>query len=343
MFIINFDSTYRIDDGYGNSGEQLLLAMDRHPQIYVYSSRNWDNFVASGLNRETLDITKKGFNPSAHYSIRYSQPDSFTSAPVCKRKKIGWSMWEFDRLPTAWKRGINSIDVRFVSCTHNQRIWKNAGAKTPTYIVPLGIDPTIFYPTNSPKTGPFTFLLAGTLNGRKNPSLVYTLFNKLFKGNKDVRLILKSVKRLPINLPETENIKILNQTHCPTDYANLLRSADCFIYPTQGEGFGLSPLESMACGTTTICTNWSGPEDYLDDSYAYKLKYSLTGQVGSHWGDTFKYAVPDEDHLATLMLHATENRDETLSKGKLASKVIRNKFTWDKSAERLYEIFKELK
>jgi hypothetical protein len=341
MFLINFDSTYRLDDGYGNSGEQILLAMDRHPEIRVFSSKHWSNFKNNGLNDRTLSIVRRGFNPNSRYSIRYSQPDSFSSAPACKRKKIGWSMWEFTNIPKAWEYGINSVDVRFVPCTHNQKVWKNQGANIPTYVVPLGIDPNIFYPRES-ESDIFTFLLSGTLNGRKNPSLVYESFKNVFGDRNDVQLIIKSIGRLPVNFPSTDNIQIINEMYTPDQYAELLSKADCFVYPTQGEGFGLGPLEAMACGTTTICTNWSGPEDYLDDEYAYKLKYSLTGSVGSHWGDTFNYAVPDKEHLKYLMLYTFNNRDEVALKGKIASKTIRDNFTWENTANRLYSIFQEL-
>jgi hypothetical protein len=342
MFIVNFDSTYRLDDGYGNSGEKILLAMDKHPEISVHTSKNWSNLKLDGLNPRTIALVNDGFHKSAHYSIRYSQPDSFSSVPKCKRKRIGWSMWEFDKIPNAWKSGINSVEVRFVPCTHNQRLWIAAGAKTPTYVINLGVDPTIYAAKESMNEGKFTFLLSGTLNGRKSPGLVYTTFNKLFKDNKDAQLIIKSVSRLPIGLPQTENIKIINETWPEAKMAELMRQADCFVYPTQGEGFGLSPLEALSCGTTTICTNWSGPEDYLDESYSYALKHTISGSVGSHWGDRFGYAVPSVEHLEYLMLHTYNNREEVFNKGQLAAKVVREKFTWKHTAQRLYRVFKEL-
>jgi glycosyltransferase involved in cell wall biosynthesis len=42
--------------------------------------------------------------------------------------------------------------------------------------------------------------------------------------------------------------------------------AKVLIYPSQYEGFGLPPLEAMACGTPVITTNVSAMPEYIDDA-----------------------------------------------------------------------------
>jgi len=349
---VNFDSPYKIDDGYGNSGENILLALDKHPDINVFTSSNWKHTNPFGLLPRTIELYGRGFSNKADYSIRFSQPDSFTSAPKANRARIGWSMWEFTNLPKVWNPGINSIDANFVPCKHNRQLWLNAGCKKPVYTVNLGIDPNFFYYIEDGKfrvwpgtknTDMFTFLIAGTLSSRKNPDMVYRTFERVFGDRKDVRLIIKSSKGLPFKShPPKDNIIIINESWVRTRYADLMRSADVFVYPTEGEGFGLSPVEAMAVGTTTICTDWSGPAEYLDDEYAYKLNYTLGGSVGSHWGDKFGYAIPDEEHLAELMLYTFEHQDEAREKGRKAAKWISQNLTWTHTANRIHSILKTL-
>ena len=361
---INFDSPYKIDDGYGNSGEQILLALDRHPEVEVFTDKSWTAVtqgMRQGLTKRTTDLYSRGFNHNADFSIRFSQPDSFRNAPPCRKAKIGWSMWEYTAIPKDWVPGSNSVPAVFVPCTFNKEIWVRAGTKVPVHVVHLGVNKYILYyrPDNT-FDGPrmintssngspaefkrtysgFTFIMTGTVCPRKQPDMVYRVFNKLFADKNDVRLIMKTPKRMPLGYIPTHNVQIISQTWNPVRLADLLREGDCFVYPTRGEGFGLSPVEAMAVGNTAIVTDWSGPADYLDDKHAYKLSYSLTGEVGSHWGDVFGYPLPNEEHLEELMWHVYTHQDEARAKGRLAAKFVANNLTSDHTAQRIVDILK---
>ncbi len=49
------------------------------------------------------------------------------------------------------------------------------------------------------------------------------------------------------------------------DLPALFSSADLFVYPSLYEGFGLPPLEAMACGTPVICSNSSSLPEVVGD------------------------------------------------------------------------------
>src|ERR1019366_4544938 len=52
----------------------------------------------------------------------------------------------------------------------------------------------------------------------------------------------------------------------------LYASADCFVLPTRGEGFGLPAIEAGACGLPVITTNYSGQTDFLTNDNSYLLQ-----------------------------------------------------------------------
>ncbi len=57
----------------------------------------------------------------------------------------------------------------------------------------------------------------------------------------------------------------------------LLRSAALFVCPSYSEGFGLPPLEAMACGTPVIASNWTSLPEVLGSACSY---FSPTDTVG---------------------------------------------------------------
>lgn len=50
-----------------------------------------------------------------------------------------------------------------------------------------------------------------------------------------------------------------------TDLARLYATADVFVYASHFEGFGLPPLEAMACGTAVVTTDCGGNRDYTQN------------------------------------------------------------------------------
>ena len=51
----------------------------------------------------------------------------------------------------------------------------------------------------------------------------------------------------------------------PRSIIGFYRACDVFVYPSLAEGFGLPPLEAMACGTPVVVTDSGGVRDYAVD------------------------------------------------------------------------------
>jgi glycosyltransferase involved in cell wall biosynthesis len=52
----------------------------------------------------------------------------------------------------------------------------------------------------------------------------------------------------------------------PEDTPRLLRTATAFVFPSLYEGFGLPPLEAMACGTPVVCSDRSSLPEVVGDA-----------------------------------------------------------------------------
>ena len=87
---------------------------------------------------------------------------------------------------------------------------------------------------------------------------------------KACELVSKEIKNLRMNIVTSENINIKTELnyiiHRPKnddELVDLYSSFNCFVFPSWIEGFGLPPLEAMACGIPVICTRCGGVDDFI--------------------------------------------------------------------------------
>ncbi len=98
--------------------------------------------------------------------------------------------------------------------------------------------------------------------------------------------------------------------------------AYAFVYSSLYEGFGLPPLEAMACGTPVIVSNTSSIPEVVGDAGLYfepSSKEELLGSLG-------------------------KITDDTMLRGKLIRKGLdrSKKFSWEETAAGIYKIYKEI-
>ena len=112
-----------------------------------------------------------------------------------------------------------------------------------------------------------------------------------------------------------------------TDYVSeedlicLYNISTCFIYPSFFEGFGLPPLEAMACGTPVAVANATSLPEVVGDAGIYF--------------DPFD--VQSIQNAISVLMEDSVLRSELSKKG-----IERNKlFSWEKSAQIIYCTYKK--
>ena len=120
------------------------------------------------------------------------------------------------------------------------------------------------------------FLSLCTIEPRKNLVFAVKNFLTFIKINKINDLVLVLVGRKWKSISETILNEIseidINNIIIQTGYADyedlsiLYSNAECFVYPSLYEGFGLPPLEAMKCGTPVITSNTSSLPEVVGDA-----------------------------------------------------------------------------
>ena len=63
--------------------------------------------------------------------------------------------------------------------------------------------------------------------------------------------------------------RIVHHQGSDEQLADLYAAAECFVYPSLYEGFGIPPLEAMQCGCPVVCSNTSSIPEVVGDAGVY--------------------------------------------------------------------------
>lgn len=136
--------------------------------------------------------------------------------------------------------------------------------------------PASFYNTCGLQEGKQYLLCVGALDApRKNLHTALDAFKKVYFNNHDIHLLLvgyTSVKgRLNSLRRRIEKLGLSGRVHIITNVPDdelvaFYNLAKIFIFPSLYEGFGLPPLEAMACGTPVVASNAASLPEALDDA-----------------------------------------------------------------------------
>ncbi|MFK0731741.1 MAG: glycosyltransferase family 4 protein [Gloeotrichia echinulata HAB0833] len=177
--------------------------------------------------------------------------------------------------------------------------------------------------------GKYLLTLGGT-DPRKNTKLVIQAFSKLKQTqNIDQKLVIVGIP----NWKQSEFYHLVCLLQCEndvifTDYVTqeelvcLYNCATLFLYPSLYEGFGIPPLESMACGTPVITSNTTSIPEVVGDAAL---------QIDPNSQEALEAAV-------YKLLIDNSLRENLIQRGLAQAK----QFSWQKMAEETLDIYKSI-
>lgn len=171
-------------------------------------------------------------------------------------------------------------------------------------------------------------LYVGDLSYRKNIDRVLEAFGRMEHSLRtSVDLVLVHNENVIVDLaPQTKELGLDGKLICLENVSDglvdLYNAAQVFVFPSLYEGFGLPPLEAMACGTPVITSSVSslpevaGDAAVLVDPYnVEEIAQALCGVLNS---EQFKISL----------------RERGLERAQ--------KFSWDKVARQTLEVYREV-
>jgi glycosyltransferase involved in cell wall biosynthesis len=128
----------------------------------------------------------------------------------------------------------------------------------------LGIDHDRFTPGDGPRER--FVLYPANRWPHKNHARLLAAFALVRDERPDLRLVLTGTRHERIPLP----VGVESRGHVPADVlVDLYRTAACLVFPSLYEGFGLPPLEAMACGCPVAVSNITSLPEVCGDAAEY--------------------------------------------------------------------------
>ncbi len=305
--------------------------------------------------RKALEIAGVEISAESPITVHHCPPHAFK--PVKGKFNVLWTAWEFEVLPKWEGEPLSGADYVLVTARFLVSVLKKYVA-VPVEYVPQGIDVDAFWPKSKKwKRGPFRVLWVGAPNDRKGHQFVVGAWHAL-QNRPEYELYLKTTAPNP-QLRRVGNVIFDSRDIGQQEMRELYQSADCFAFPTMGEGFGFTMGEAMACGLPCLYTPCTALLDLADSRSAIPIaaRYNSEGFKLANWRaaedprdlevDGEKCVLvpawePDATDLALKILQVKDRPRRAEKIGRRAALRIRERFTWPQAGRKLRTVLEKI-
>jgi glycosyltransferase involved in cell wall biosynthesis len=241
------------------------------------------------------------------------------------RYRIGYWVWELERIPPAWARASRAFHEIWVPSRFVAEAMKASGVTIPVRVMP---HPVALAPTpkrNRPAfqlgENDFVVLSMGDLRSsltRKNLLGAIAIYRHAFPESAPGRRMIVKVQSTDPHptidaavsavIGGRPDITLMADSLSTEDAQSLIASADVFLSPHRSEGFGLPLAEAFMAGVPALATGWSGNLDFMGEVPKLLVRNTLVrvedphGIYQAHYeGRGQRWAEPDLEDAAQAL------------------------------------------
>lgn len=303
------------------------MSIYAHPHVRASGSYFGYAYTYDEIQRHLQRYTNNGENlrldlnsPKAGVQLYYGSPHGFFYP---HQYKIQMTQWESTLVPPNWVEHAKEYDEWWTANQFGADAFINAGVPAEKiHVFEHGVDSAVWWPHKRERGDVLRFLHVDSGSPRKRADLAIKAFKKAFGNNPKYELTLKHShynhsaanwkdKAVLATRGEwhSSNIRHIKENMSLEDLKALYDFHDVLVYPSEGEGFGLIPLQALATGMPVISTGrWCSYERYLNGNVIESsLGESEIIETYTRFGEV---VLPDVDSLIKLMKHVADTFDE---------------------------------
>lgn len=227
---------------------------------------------------------------------------------------------------------VRKADLTVVPSTYFKSVVQHKYGRIPIYVSPsAGVNLQLFSKNDIPKeNNEYTIGYVSRIDEEKGWDTLLKAFKNVKQVIPHIHLIMvgggaqeasaiEMIKDLDLEDSVTK-IRMLSQK----ELVNIYNSLDAFIFPSTraGESLGLVGLESMACGTPVIGSNFGGIKTYVKDGYnGYLFKPGNQEELEKTILKFHELSIDEKERMSNNSLETAKSYDSKLVNAKLISKV----------------------
>jgi colanic acid/amylovoran biosynthesis glycosyltransferase len=325
----------RLDSGKLLSPYAIWLAH----QVYKFVTGNRSNYFGNyGILRllrgNKIDVLLANFGTTASHFVPICNKANvplvahFHGRDASKSKVFKQYAYGYQQL---FKHAAAIVAV---STEMKKKLIQVGATEDKVYVIPYGVDLTVFSPSNEPKPRQPLFLTVGRFVEKKSPQSTIKAFAVVLRSMPECRLIMVGDKsgeydncvtlandlgiqnaiEFAGSLPHSEIINFMNRANVFVQHSVTFRDGDM-------EGTPNSILEAGACGLPVVSTLHGGIKDAV-----------VEGETG------YLVAEHDIEGMARQMLKLAQNPDLAVEMGKKARLRIEREYNIEMQADKLFQL-----
>lgn len=328
---------YKEGTGWSNAAINNILALNKQDVDLV--TRNVRLTKEMPVPQEILELEKKDLQ-NIDVCIQHVLPHHLVGTTKFK-KNLAYFVNETNTIKYAsnWLQSLKMMDEVWVPCERSKTNLHNDGLEN-IKVIPHTFDTSEYKIDESMQAknlieDNFKFYYIGEINDRKNLENIIRCFHVAFSPSEPVDLMLKLNGALSYEQVDERCTKIKNQLRLHNnlnlykkeniipnylsrqELLSLHNVCDCYISTSHGEAWNIPAFEAMAFGNTPICTEYGGPEDFIDkENKQTGTLIRGVSKICNHQNPAFGFLgtgremwfEPDDRHTIETMRYYFENR-----------------------------------
>ena len=354
------------DVSYGIVGWNLLRELDKIANVTLWPTPCIHNAHITANNTEIVHKCvdrQRSFDYDAPSVRLWHQFD--LAQHIGRGPRYGFPIFELDSFTKQEKHHLEWLDGIIVCSEWAAGVLYDELGIDNIHIdvVPLGVDPTIFYPSPGQVDEHHTrFLSVGKWEIRKGHDVLIDAFNAAFEPQDKVSLWMLSHNfflepernggvdgnidwaKQYTQSKMGHKVDILSRTGTQAAVARIMNGVDCGVFPSRAEGFCLPLLEIMACGKPVIATDYSGHTEFVSPTNCllidvYEMEEAYDGKfffgADKEHGNWAQLGEAQFDQLVYYMRKVHKDKQEQGILENHAGLLTAKSMSWENSAKKL--------